>query len=828
LGYQNYVVAAYGELPMSDEQDYVIYKIEGDNTLYKRTAIERRPVISETLPGQPAYPRASYHQDAHNYNYSAEESGSQIDYTKYIRGIFKRKWLIAILVFMTTILVTFEMYRRKEYYQSYSVISIGKEDTSLVKYGENDLVIQSDESIKTKLFMLNSPSLIEDVIVQMKLDQNPELLKSEKRTLRETFKSIGNRIFLKPTVPPALNITGAAVIPEATMAPAYQLSPADRWALEPYVVLFDEMYSVEAISDTRLIKIKFTHPDPVLAAAVCNRITQFFMQRNFQGKTDKLNETSEWLERTTQELKSKAEKAEQALADYSRGHTIIAPQGNGSLAAEKVARLQAEVTRAETERIIKESLHEEAKRGRVALIPEAFTNLRVTELQKKLGELTIQSAQLDVNYGPDHPQSIEINQQIASIQKQIDSYGRTMEEKLRIDYERAVRDEKSLKAAMAAARQNGAQENAETIQFGILQQEVETSKSLYRGFLEKSNQAKFEMAQQENNIHLIQSARTPSIDIGPHRKLWILIGLVSSLFLGVGLAILLEYFDQTILNIDDIDRHLQLSTLAAIPRIDLPSGRSFLQSKPVKRSAGKPGESFLSPALALDSHSQAAEAYRLLVASLMLSVDIDSSKTLLFTSSQPNEGKTTTTINTAMSIAQLGKSVLIIDCDLRTPRISDELGIKPGPGLSEYLLGKAELNNVIQKYKKQNLSVLPSGSIPEKPAELISSQRMKVLLAAVYQHYDHIIIDSPPMTNLADPVILSTLVDGVIFVVHAGESNRDVVRRSRRELLSVGANILGVVLNLAPISHNKYSDAYFKPLRRELTGGRFFKSPPKA
>lgn len=799
---------------MPDEQDYATHKTEGDNTLSKRTAIERRLITSDTLPGQLAYPQAPYHQDAHGYDCGAEESVPQIDYARYIRGIFKRKWLIVTLVLITTLLITLEMYRRKEYYQSYSVVSIGKEDTSLVKYGEYDLVIQNDESIRTKLFTLNSASLIEDVIAEMNLDQNPELLDPRKRTLRETFTDIVNRILRKPDKYPALNFPDTAVISEAKMAPAKQISSADRWCLEPYVLLFEDMYSVEAIADTRLIKINFTHPDPVIAAAVCNRITQLFIQRNFQGKADKLTETSEWLERTSQELKSKLERAEQALASYSRDHTIIAPLGNSSLAAEKVTRMQGDVTRAETERIIKESLYEEAKRGRVALIPEAFTNPRVTELQKKLSELTTQAAQVDVNYGPDHPQSVEINQQIASIQKQIDSYGRTMEEKLKIDYERALRDEKSLKGAMEVAKHEGAQENAETIQYGVLQQEVETSKSLYRGFLEKSNQAKFEMAQQENNIHLIQPARAQRIGIGPYRKLWILIGFVFSLFLGVCLTILLERYDQTVRNFDDIDRHLRLPTLAAIPKISPASKRLFLPRKSVRLLAGKLDKSSLTPDLAIGSHSQAAEAYRLLVASLMLSVDTDSSKTLLFTSSQPNEGKTTTTINTAMNIAQIGKSVLIIDCDLRTPRISTALGINPSPGLSEYLSGKAELNDVIRKYNSQNLSVIPSGSVPEKPAELISSQRMKSLLGALCQHYDHIIIDSPPMTNLADPVILSTLVDGVVLVVRAGKSDRDVVRRSRRELLSVGANILGVVLNVVDISHEKYSDAYFNPLRR--------------
>jgi uncharacterized protein involved in exopolysaccharide biosynthesis len=280
LDCQKQVVALHGEFPMSDEQDYVIYKRDGDDPLHKSTAIERRQITSETLPGPRAFLRVPDHQDAYNYTYGAEESSPQIDYSKYIKGIFKRKWLIAILVLITTALVTNEMYRRKEYYQAYSVISIGKEYTSVVKYGENDLVIQSDESIKSKLFLLNTPALIEEVIVDMKLDGNPELLNPRKRTLRETFTSIGNRILLKPTENPALNIPQTAVFPDEKVSSSPEISLADKWRLEPYVAFFDEMYSVEPISDTRLIKIKFTHPDPVLAATVCNRITQLFIQRN--------------------------------------------------------------------------------------------------------------------------------------------------------------------------------------------------------------------------------------------------------------------------------------------------------------------------------------------------------------------------------------------------------------------------------------------------------------------------------------------------------------------------------------------------------------------
>jgi polysaccharide biosynthesis transport protein len=791
-----------------------------------RTALERRQLTNETF----SYPRVDY-QDTNNYGYGADEGSSRIDLSRCVRGILKRKWSIALLVIFVTSLVTFEMYRRKETYQSYAIVSVGKEDTSLIKYGENDLVIQSDESMKTKLFMLNSTPLIEDVIVDLKLDQHPELLKPEKRTIRETFKSIVDRIHRRPAENPALNVPASSVIPDAQSIPPHQLTAAESWRLEPYVALFDELLSVEAISDTRLIKIKFTHTDPVLAATVSNRLAQFFIQRNFQGKANKFSETSGWLDRTTRELKSRAEKAEQALADYTRAHTIIAPLGKGSLSAEKVTRLQGEVTRAETDRIIKESLYEEAKLGRATLIPEAFADPIISELQKKLSELTLRSAQLDVNYGPENPQTIEVNQQIAALRKQLESSSKTIGEKLKTDFERATRDEGAFKAALEQAKQESAQENQETIQYGVLQQEVETSKSLFRSFLEKSNQARFELAQQENNLRLVEYARVPRQDAGPHRKQWILISMLFSLVLGIGLTILIEYFDQTIQSVDDIDRYLQLPALAAIPTIGPVSRKTLSQKRPdrhippgghhtadtsiiaapgIPPTEVRPDEAFPAYTVRLDSHSQAAEAYRLLVASLMLSVEINSCKTLLITSSQPGEGKTTTTINAAMSLAQLGKSVLIIDCDLRTPRIHKEIGINSKPGLSEYLSGNAKLNAVIKKLNNHDLSLLPSGSIPERPAELIGSQRMKEMLQALSQRYDHIIIDSPPMISLADPVILSTLVDGVILVVRMGKSNRDAVRRSRQELFHVGGNILGVVLNSVDPqngkNHNYYSD----------------------
>jgi capsular exopolysaccharide synthesis family protein len=185
-------------------------------------------------------------------------------------------------------------------------------------------------------------------------------------------------------------------------------------------------------------------------------------------------------------------------------------------------------------------------------------------------------------------------------------------------------------------------------------------------------------------------------------------------------------------------------------------------------------------------------------------------KLILITSGQPGEGKTTTVVNTAISLAQLGASVLIIDCDLRKPSAHKVLGVDHSRGLSTYLSRNVDIDEVIQKLPISNLSLLPCGPIPPNPSEMISSAKMKQLLQTLSESYDHIIIDSPPLLKVTDPVILSTMVDGVILVVHGGKSTREVVRRTRQELAMAGARIFGVVLNNVQAGHEGYEDYYYE------------------
>jgi capsular exopolysaccharide synthesis family protein len=252
--------------------------------------------------------------------------------------------------------------------------------------------------------------------------------------------------------------------------------------------------------------------------------------------------------------------------------------------------------------------------------------------------------------------------------------------------------------------------------------------------------------------------------------------------------------------VDDVDRYLHLPALALIPA-------SRGDSLRLKGKGGAPAEENEVTALALinDVRSPAAEAYRHLRTSLLLSSAGQPPRTILVTSSQPSEGKTTTAVNTAVMLAQTGVEVLIVDCDLRRPRVHAHFGVGNAPGLTNYLSGESDLESVLQTNEKlPQLKLLTSGPIPPNPAELLGSNEMRKLLSELTDRFTHVIIDSPPAISFTDASVLSTFVDGVMLVVHGGRSSRAVVRRAKQQLLDVGANIFGIVLNNVKLESQDY------------------------
>lgn len=756
-------------------------------------------------------PRPSTQSYDNGYGYGPDPDGG-IHLREVWRILRKRKWLVATIAIIATTLVTIEVHRTPSVYRAETTIEVAKDSSAVLKTNSQVIKIDDTDNINTNRIIFKSRPMLEDVVVLLKLDQNPRFIESlHKKSVVDAVRDIAYRM------------TGRLIGDSATLPKAQKSDPGVRLIerateeskrLAPYVSILKNKLNVESIEESNVLRIYFDHTDPQIAADVVNTAASNFIQRNFERKTSRYTDTSSWLDRSTRELKSKVQQAEQALADYTQRNGIFSIEGKESLTTEKLTTLHGQAVRAETDRMLKQSLFEDVQKGLVAQLPEAFADAKTRELMAELGKLRVESAELSIRFGPENPRVAEVRSKMKSLEDQINEARGTLSDKLKADYERAIRDERSIKSALDRAKSEAVQQNQAAIQFSILKQDVDTAKSLYTDFLQKTKQADLELAEQPNNLRVIEPAETPTSPVGPMRFRTILIGLMVSLIAGMGLAFFLEYLDNTVKSVEDIGRIAQLPTLAVIPSISTISQRAALQGRRktehVARittgidQAGQAETNKLTKMVTLDQLSSVVEAYRMLRTSVLLSAAGNPPKTILFTSGQPGEGKTTTAINTAISLSQLGCSVLLIDADLRRPTVHRVFKMNQTQGLSTWLSRQVEIDSLIHKLWVPNLSILPCGPIPPNPAELISSERMKEALRLLSQKYDHILIDSPPLTNVTDPVILSTMVDGVILVVQAGRSTRDIVRRARHELSSVGAKIFGVVLNNLDIKREGY------------------------
>lgn len=822
---------------MSDEK----VELEKIPAGYETALMRRYPVAG-------GYPE-TFMDDEYQLDYP--DSGSQKDPIHMLREILlaarRRKWWILGFTAVVTLITGIEMLSVRPTYSASTIVEVRKENAPLiVANGESDA--DGLLNLNTKLLMFKSRPLLEDVVTRLKLETNAKFRDAaQKRTWWETVKNAvggGNDDEL-PAVAPSVAVNQEGGVRDSTSEKAKENEkprenldalglPEANYKLDPLVGIILRGLAVDRIKDTQALKVSFSHRYPEIAVLVANGVAQSFIQKNFESKVDKFENASSWLQSSTNKMKAKVRECEQALANYTHDHNIFTTQGTTTLTSDRLVRLHEQAMRAEADVFLKNSLYEEVRQGRVAKLPAAYGDARISELQKRLSDLTIQATTLNLTYGPENERVKEIQQQMIVVHEQIEESRKTLEEKMKLDYERAERDQKSLQVSLEQAKGEAVQQDQAAIQYSILKQDVDTANALYTEFLHKTSQADLELAQQRNNMSIIQPAQLPRSPEGPKPALAIFMAFLLSLSAGIGVAFVFEKFDTSIKNVGDVNRYAQLPTLGVIPAIAYSPSKKSLSSrgaKPNGRSNLKPGENGLLPKSASASSngspesehaftrqlalmrdtSSVSEAYRVVRTSVLLSAAGSPPKTILLTSGRPGEGKTTTTVNTAMSLAQLGSSVLIIDADLRKPATHKGLNVMNDWGLSTYLSRNAELDGLIQKLKIPNLSLLSCGPIPPNPAELISSDKMKDLLKIAAERYDHVLIDSPPLLYVTDSVILSTLVDGVILVVQGGKSARDGVRQSRNMLTTVGAKIFGVVLNNVSSRHLSASDLTYYP-----------------
>src|SRR5262249_41147346 len=464
----------------------------------ERNDLERVPLADEASIVRAGYPQAVSYTEPYGYSYGYGEDegrgGAQL--RELWHTVKKRKWLILAVVVIVTTFVTVDAYRTKSTYRASAFIELGK-DTPSVRSGPSNMVIQSDDdvfypqlSINTHLFRLTSLPLIEDVVAKLHLEENPKFKEPNRTSMFEALEAIAHRAGL-----PKDSDGGPAIVDiEGSLGDSAPRSKEESERLAPFVGAVAGGLQAEQVKDTRTLKVTFTHTDPQIAAVVVNAIARRFIETTFENKTEKFTAASDWLGRTTRELQSKVQRAEQDLANYTKEHNIFSLEGKETLTTDKLSRLHDMATRAETERILKQSVYEEVKAGRVAQLPAAYTDAKLSQLQSKLEELEAEAKQLSLKLGPDHPHMQDIKQKIETTRSQLDSSRKSLEDRLRSEYELAANEERSLKTALAQSKGEAVQQNQDVIQYNILKTEVDTAKSMYQDFLQKNNQAQLEVA----------------------------------------------------------------------------------------------------------------------------------------------------------------------------------------------------------------------------------------------------------------------------------------------------------------------------------------------
>jgi polysaccharide biosynthesis transport protein len=545
---------------------------------------------------------------------------------------------------------------------------------------------------------------------------------------------------------------------------------------------------IAPVKGTRLVEIIYSSPDPAYAALAANTVAQEYVQQNLDSKLQNTNSTLDWLKGELDKQRQKVEAAERATANYQEGQNAMSLDDRQNIVIDRLKSLNDAVTKAKTTRLQKEALHRQIgdltpDSAGVDTFPGLAQNTTIQEIRQQLAQLTGEKARLLQTRTANHPDVAKVNAAIESANVRLRSETGKVLDSIGNDYRTALAEERSLSASLEEQKRQAIDLNRKNINYSILQREAEGERHVYNALLQQEKEMRVISNSRANNVQLMDAAEVPGGPYTPnHGRDW-LMALVLGLALGVAFAYTIEYLDDTLKIPDDITRRLKLPLLGLVPAVS--GSRVPMLLNPVPHDFG--------------------EAFRSLRTSLVFTNGTDGNRMIAVTSSQPLEGKTTTACNLAVALALGGARVMLIDADMRRPGLHRTMGLRNDVGLSHVLTGQGRIRDAVQRTSDPNLYVMTAGRTPPNPSELLSSARMKHLIANLKTSpFDWVIIDTPPVLAVTDAVIVAPYVAGLVFVVGSEMTRRAHAERAIEMIQSGKPNIIGAVLNRVDLNRNKY------------------------
>src|SRR5262245_33212523 len=715
----------------------------------------------------------------------------RVHLTDYVKVLYKRPWTAIMAVSLVVGSVTVSNFTATPIYQARTRLLIETENPNVVSF---KAVVEENQArldyYLTQYNILQSRALARRTLDELNLwntppfgggSQRPSLTR---RVLRAPFSLVSAvvRTFTRGKGTPNS-------IPEA-----------DETAAQSRAIdVFLERLAVVPIRASRLVDLTYQLPEPLMATRIVNTLARKYIEQSLEYKFLASKEASDWLGQRLTEQRQQVEAAEAKLQRYREQNDAISLKDRENLVVQKLADLNALLTQAKTERFQKEAFYNQLQelRGDSAALdtfPAILANAFIQQQKAELTQLQTQYAQLGEKLGPNHPDMLKVRSAIQLTEAKLAAEISKVVQAVKNEYLAALAKENSLTAALDAQKNDALAMNRKAIDYSVLDREVQSSRQIYDSLLQRAKETGVSTELKTSNIRIVDAAERPLRPISPRTSLNLMLALVGGSVLACGLVFFFEYLDSRIKTPDEVKAHLGLPHIGLLP----PLARKDQEPYPLVNN-GVP--------------ANFSEAFRTIRTNVLFASAQDGPRSLVVTSTGPGEGKSVVASNLAISLAQARQRVLLLDGDMRKPRVHTIFEKPQAPGLSNVLVGDARQSDSVHETAVPGLWVMPAGLTPPDPAELLGSKRFHDFMSSLAPDFDWVIVDTPPVMAVADSSVAAHVTGSVLFVIGAEMTSRYEALRALEQLEHVHAKFVGAVLNRVDLQHHGYY--YSKYYRRK-------------
>lgn len=712
-----------------------------------------------------------------------EGAEEEVNLRDYLDVIFRRKWLVMAFLFLTFISTLIFTLTSEKIFKANGSIEVRPQAAKVTKF--EDVVAQKlkdEEFFQTQVSLLQSKSLAKRVVEKLNLAERRKKEEDEEKGL---FSGIKGYL--------------ASLFPEEEGKEEGNPVAKDLITEQELIGYFQENLEASPQRDSMIIDISFTSSNRHLSQDAVNTLMGQFIEWKMDQRLEASKQARRFLMKQINQAKINLEKAEEKQNRFARKTGIVSLDSRLNRVYRQLEEFNSALAKAKSDLIGKKILYQQASKGDPSSLPQVLESKMISELKSEYAGLRSRYEDLTVIFHEDYPKVKALKTRMESIKERIDNESEKIYLSIKHRYEAALNRVKNLEKQVEEQKALAMELNDKATQYKIMAREVETNKAIYQSLLERAKEIESMVGVSPSNVQIVDQASLPIFPYKPKVKRNLLLAVVVGLMGGIGLAFLVEYLADTITDPEQISERFQVPILGVVPLV-------------------KEAEYSVDKAFVSDPRAPISEALRTTKISIQLSASDSHTRSFVISSTAPLEGKTTMAANLAMAFAAAGERVLLVDADLRNPRLHKVFSIeseKTGRGLSNFLAGVIK-DGFIYSTEIENVSLAPAGPIPPNPVELLASDRFTQFLEQAGKEYDRVILDAPPHQGFADLLVLSRKVGGVVLVTTAGQTTRNALRYFKRGMANVNATVLGCIVNKLNLTtgygyrpYYKYYGAYY-------------------